>query len=174
MSKMGNDAKLFHPASELDVPDEVALKGADAPIVPVNCPSCAERKRLQDRVAELEADRDNYRAVATDNKDWFDAALERAEAAEAKLDDEKRAHDALARLYREERELTAEQNAKLEAVLGLLKVARCPDQNCDSKGTTWLGNHEMEDGSVEPELHPCQWCHERDAALIPQKPEDAG
>lgn len=71
-----------------------------------------------------------------------------------------------------------------EKIKGLLKVARCPDPNCDNKGCTiehvkatehaccgqftetgeCCGNSfpvPVED--IGPA--PCQWCHERDAAL---------
>jgi hypothetical protein len=40
-----------------------------------------------------------------------------------------------------------------------LKSARCPNSNCDNKGTIMQRVHDW----FEPA--PCQWCDERDAAL---------
>lgn len=45
--------------------------------------------------------------------------------------------------------------AHIEAVNGLLKIARCPNKECDNEGTIFNGR----------DIEPCQWCDERDAAL---------
>jgi hypothetical protein len=46
----------------------------------------------------------------------------------------------------------------------LLRVARCPDPNCDGNGSSW---HAGWSGAGEPEQvqHECQWCDERTKAL---------
>lgn len=43
-----------------------------------------------------------------------------------------------------------------DSLLGLLKIAKCPDTNCDNAGTGV-------DGYGEP--YQCQWCDERKSAL---------
>ena len=48
--------------------------------------------------------------------------------------------------------LTTKHQAELEKAVGLLKIARCPDNNCDNSGTGV-------DGYGEP--YQCQWCYER-------------
>lgn len=74
--------------------------------------------------------------------------------------------------------------AQAEKMAGLLKIARCPDPNCDNKGCTvervqrteaGCCGHFHENGEccgnavpapvedIDPA--PCQWCHERDSAL---------
>jgi len=47
---------------------------------------------------------------------------------------------------------------QLEAVKGLLRIARCPNKNCDNDGTILL---DYTHGDVEQ----CQWCYERDKAI---------
>lgn len=72
--------------------------------------------------------------------------------------------------------LIAEAIAELPTALGLLRVARCPDQDCVD-GVTVSGveccnrPHVRENGEAEccgcpdPVPGPCQWCAER-AALV--------
>jgi hypothetical protein len=49
-------------------------------------------------------------------------------------------------------------------VAGLLRAAKCPDENCDGKGVTWYAQL---DGGGDPEQvqAQCQWCDERATAL---------
>jgi hypothetical protein len=47
------------------------------------------------------------------------------------------------------------------ASLSLLKVARCPNSNCDNNGT--IGTWNEYDNEWEPE--PCQWCYEKKKLL---------
>ena len=58
----------------------------------------------------------------------------------------------------------APKSLSVEALVALLKAARCPDENCDGKGTSWhvvMGGN----GEAEQEQIQCQWCYERDAAM---------
>jgi len=78
-------------------------------------------------------------------------------------------------------DLAAEREREL---VGLLRIARCPDRNCDNEGTTVrmvertapeCCGHFNDDGSccgdatagveAEPEPEPCQWCHARGAMI---------
>lgn len=81
-----------------------------------------------------------------------------------------------------------ESNRLLQKSKELLRIARCPDPNCDNKGTTiktvarttigccgnFLPSGECcGNGVPEPEEDiepsPCQWCHERDEILSEEK-----
>ena len=58
----------------------------------------------------------------------------------------------------------AELIEELDLAVGLLEVARCPNENC-MEGTI---PHQVDENEWEPEQ--CQWCHERDQ-LIKKKTE---
>lgn len=51
--------------------------------------------------------------------------------------------------------------ARVAELEGLLKVAKCPDDSCDGKGSIAHGPYS--DGSYEQEQ--CQWCDEKKTAL---------
>ena len=69
-----------------------------------------------------------------------------------------------------------------DALLGLLGVARCPDQNCDNKGTTMEpiqvccrrgdDNGCCGDPEIDFDAAPCQWCHERTALIESAKRQE--
>ena len=44
----------------------------------------------------------------------------------------------------------------------LLHYTKCPDPNCDGKGTVCDGKYQHENGEIEYNLHQCQWCDEKD------------
>lgn len=48
----------------------------------------------------------------------------------------------------------------IEMMRGLLQSARCPDKNCDNKGT--IATYDSR-GDVEPQQ--CEWCHYRDRSV---------
>lgn len=47
----------------------------------------------------------------------------------------------------------------------LLKVAVCPDQNCDGNGSSWHVEQSSQSGEPEQVQHQCQWCDERKTAI---------
>lgn len=73
----------------------------------------------------------------------------------------------LAEIYRLRHEAKAapQPDNELARLKDLLQIARCPDPNCDGKGTVVLGEYQHNSGEVEPHLEQCQWCAERDSAL---------
>ncbi len=64
--------------------------------------------------------------------------------------------------------------AELKKACRLLHYCKCPDNNCDGKGTVFLGAHEHESGEYEYEIHPCQWCDEKQKFLCDKALQEHG
>ena len=97
----------------------------------------ANSSRKDERIAEVDSAR---KCLIYDN-----------EKLQAKLDE-----------YEENTEILLD---RLDEFSRLLKVAKCPDDNCDGNGTVLLGEYQHDNGEIEQHLEQCQWCCERDAAL---------
>ncbi len=61
--------------------------------------------------------------------------------------------------------------ATIKAMKLLLKVAKCPDTNCDGKGTVCRTEGVYPNGEVALDLHECQWCSETKAIIKENKGE---
>lgn len=58
---------------------------------------------------------------------------------------------------------------RIKELESLLRIAKCPDSNCDGKGTICLGEYQHENGEIEIHLEQCQWCDKRaDVLKAPQ------
>jgi hypothetical protein len=95
--------------------------------------------------------------LANNVRRMFELKDKRIEELEAVVMSESQKSDLLSKEhYRDE---IVKLQAQLEAVRGLLKVAICPE--CDGGGVvcTQYGSDD------NYEIHQCQWCYEREAAL---------
>jgi hypothetical protein len=51
--------------------------------------------------------------------------------------------------------------AEIERLRDLLKIAKCPNANCDNNGTICNGEYDHGNGEIEYDLEQCEWCDER-------------